>query len=287
MALSGFSLLWIFQSYADYRSPDFTKVSEGPVAGTCIEAASVDQLKSQWLDSSSWNCNDNAKTELSNLLSASVHAMYSANAATPFTGDAKAVYDAVVLATQGTDPAYSITRSTAYAALSIVGTPSTTDCAALYPGATEGALTTPLKPVVVCDGDLPASNPAPTPSPDTDKLYTHCLHQFSYARSYPDSGTLGLPLVGKEAAPLLLPIIATNSTTSWEHRARVVVGTRWGYATIFYVVSMLATGFFAMDCTVLLLAELTRVGTPLKKWPPFGLDLTQTPIPQKLAMRRD
>lgn len=259
LVLAAFTLWWIFIAYADYRSPDFTKVSKGVVDGTCVEAASVDQLKSMWLDNKDWNCNDNAKTDLANLLAVSVHAMYSANAATPYTGDAKAVYDAVIAATQGTDSGYKISRANAYAALSIVGTPSTTDCAALYGVATEGAKPNPVALSVECDSDIPTSNPAPNVVADTALLFTHCAYQFSYARSYPAQGTLGIPKVGEEASPVILPIIATNSTTHWQDRARIVVGTRWGYATVFYTVAMLATAFFIMDSTVLLLAELTRV----------------------------
>ena len=292
LVLAAFSLWWIFIAYADYRSPDFTKVSAGPVEGTCVEAVSVDQLKAARYDNTDWSCNSDSRDELSNLLAVSVHAMYSANAASAYAGDAKAVYDAVVSATQGVDPAYSITREHAYAAPSVVGTPSSTDCAAIYGVSTEGAAPNPIAPTVVCDADVPATNTAPTVTADVNLLYTHCVYQFSYARSYPDSGTFGIPKVGKEASPMILPIIATNSTTPWQDRARIVVGTRyalhahahahahtnqppriespsdpkharslcrWGYATVFYTVAMLATAFFLMDCTVLLLAELTRV----------------------------
>jgi hypothetical protein len=58
---------------------------------------------------------------------------------------------------------------------------------------------------------------------------------------------------------VLLPVLATNSTTDPADVARVLVGTRWGYASVFYVVAMMATAFFIMDGTILLLAELTRV----------------------------
>jgi hypothetical protein len=231
LVLAAFSLWWIFIAYADYRSPDFTKVSAGPVEGTCVEAVTDDQLKAAWYDKTDWTCNDNSKKELANLLAVSVHAMYSANAASAYTGDAKAVYDAVVSATQGVDPAYSITREHAYAALSVVGTPSSTDCAAIYGVSTEGAAPNPIAPTVVCDADVPATNTAPTVTADVNLLYTHCVYQFSYARSYPDSGTFGIPKVGKEASPMILPIIATNSTTPWQDRARIVVGTRYALHT--------------------------------------------------------
>jgi len=257
--LAAFSLWWIFIAYADYRSPDFTTASAGPIEGTCVEAVSIDQLSAASYDKTSWSCGTNSKGDLSNLLAVSVHPMYAANAANAYTGDAKAVYDAVISATQGVDPAYSITREHAYAVLSVLGTPSSTDCAAIYGVAAEGATPNPIAPVVVCDADVPASNPVPTVTTDVNILYTHCAHQFSYARSYPTTGTFGIAKFGIEASPNILPIVATNATTTWQDRARIVVGTRWGYATVFYTVAMLATAFFIMDSTVLLLAELTRV----------------------------
>ena len=273
LLLAAFSLWWIFIAYADYRSTDFTKASTGPIVGTCVEAVSTAQLSAASYDKTDWSCGDTSKNELSTLLAVSVHAMYAANAAATYAGDAKAVYDAVISATQGVDPAYSITREHAYAALSVLGTPSSTDCATIYNVTTEGAAPNPIAPVVVCDADVPASNPAPTVATDVDLLYTHCAHQFSYARSYPTKGTFGIPKVGTAVSPTILPIVATNSSTTWQDRARIVVGTRWGYATVFYTVAMLATAFFIMDSTVLLLAELTRVDAYL------GTCIDQAPHP--------
>lgn len=226
LVLAAFSLWGIFIAYADYRSPDFTKVSAGPIQGTCVEAVSTDQLKTARYDKTDWSCTSDSKTELSNLLAVSVHAMYAANAASAYIGEAKAVYDAVVSATQGVNSGYSITREHAYAALSVVGTPSSTDCAAIYnvSTATEGAEPNPTAPTVVCNAPTPNTNT--TVAADVNLLYTHCVYQFSYARSYPDSGTFGIPKVGKEVSPMILPIIATNSTTPWQDRARIVVGTR-------------------------------------------------------------
>ena len=314
LVLSAFALWWIFVSYSDYRSPDFTLASAGPIVGTCVESATDDQLKAAKYDKTTWTCSEGSKEELSNLLAVSVHAMYDQHVVkgTKYTGDALAVYDAVISAVQGTDSGYSITREHAYAVLSVIGAP-TVDCATIYNVSAEGTLPTSVAPTVVCDADVPTANHVPDVTVDTDVLYTHCATQFSYARSYPTKGTFGIPMVGKEAKPMILPIIATNSTTSWEDRARIVVGTRyvfllshakypltpwlssrlyfrvhsWGYSTIFYVVAMLSTAFFIMDCapgrwtehfhihihihnsvfffalaiegTVLLLAELTRV----------------------------
>lgn len=266
LVLSAFSLWWIFIAYTDYRSLDFKRVSAGRIDHTCVEAVSDDQLKAARYDKVDWSCTSNSKIELSNLLAVSVHAMYSANRAKPYQGDAKGVYDAVILATQGTQGAtesYPITHRQAYAALSVLGRPSSTDCATMYNRSAEGDEPNPTAPSVVCDAAEPESNFPLNVTADLDVLYTHCVHQFSFARSYPDSGTFGIPKVGKDASPLILPIITSNSTIAWQDRARILVGTRWGYATVFYTVAMLATAFFLMDCTVFLLAELTRVDSYL------------------------
>ena len=224
--LAGFLIWFNWMLYLGYRTDDFVAASIGPVTTTCIEAATVGQIDSLGIDTTDWSCSTTGKDRVADVLAASVHAMYAANGASAYTGDAKAAFDAVVLATQGTDPAYSITRAGAYAALSVLGTPSTTDCAALYPGATEEATTNPIAVTVVCDADVPATNNAPTAAPDANKLYTHCLHQFSYGRSWPKASTFGIPVVGQEAKPVFLPLATVNSTTSWQDRQRILVGTR-------------------------------------------------------------
>jgi hypothetical protein len=224
--LAGFLIWFQWILYTGYRSNDFTAASLDAVTTTCVEAASLAQIDGLGIKTDSWSCSTSSKTALAEVLFANVHAMTSANAATPYTGDAKAVYDATVLAVQGTDPAYSLTRAGIYGALSVLGTPSSTDCDALYSGGTEEATIAPVALTVVCDADVPAVNTAPTAAPDTNKLYTHCLHQFSYGRSWPTSNTFGIPLAGQEATPVLLPLSAVNSTTNWQARQRILVGTR-------------------------------------------------------------
>ena len=160
LVLSAFCLWWVFISYTDYRSADFTKASAGPIVGTCVESVTDDQLKAAWYDKTDWKCNDNSKEELSNLLAVSVHAMYDYHTkTTAYTGDSLAVYEAVVLATQGVDTGYLITRERAYAALSVLGAPSSTDCAAVYGVSTEGVLPASAVPTVVCDTDAALANP--------------------------------------------------------------------------------------------------------------------------------
>jgi hypothetical protein len=70
---------------------------------------------------------------------------------------------------------------------------------------------------------------------------------------------MGIPLAGQEATPVLLPLSAVNSTTNWYARQRILVGTRWGFSTVVYIIMAMASAFYLMDGTILLLAELTRV----------------------------
>jgi hypothetical protein len=245
--------------YTGYRSNDFTAASTGAVLTTCVEAASLGQIDDLGIKTDSWSCSTTSKDALAEVLAANLHAMTSANAATPYTGDAKAVYDATVLAVQGTDPAYSLTRAGIYGALSVLGTPSSTDCATLYAGGVEEATIAPVAVTIVCDADVPTVNTAPTAAPDVNKLYTHCLHQFSYGRSWPTANSFGIPVAGEEAKPVLLQLSAVNSTTTWQARQRVLTGTRWGFSTVVYVFMTLLSAYFLMDSTILLIAELTRV----------------------------
>lgn len=258
--LSGFTIWFIWILYTGYRTKDFTDASIGPETKTCVEAASLAQIDSLGIKNESWSCTDRDKERLADVLAANVHAMYAANAAAQYANESAPVYNAVLLAAQGVDTTYTITRAGAYAVLSKLGTPSSTDCATLYPGATEQENeTSPIAVTVACDDDVPLTNNAPTPALNVDVLYTHCLQQFSYGRSWPKTGTFGIPVVGTEAKPVFLPLPTVNSTTSWEDRQRVLVGTRWGYSTIVYVLLVLTSAFFLMDSTILLLAELTRV----------------------------
>lgn len=263
ITLSAFTIWWVLAAYHDFRSADFTRVSGGPVLGSCLEAASDDQLKLSRIDETGWPCSASSKEELTNLLAVSVHAMYRAHVDSAFTGENLAVLAAVVDAAKGNTPSYVISSQRAYNALSLMGTPSATTCDALYSGgAEEAAAPAPVDPLVACASDMPADGDNAAPALDvsqTNTLYTHCMTQFGYARSGPAKGTFGIPKVGNELKPMGFPVIGTNSTTAWYDRSRILVGTRWGYASVFYVVAMMATAFFLMDATILLLAELTRV----------------------------
>ena len=258
LVLSGFAVWWNFQAYVEYRSKDFTKVSEGPVFGTCVEAVTDDMLKTARYDKANWDCSDSSKEDLGNLLAAQIHPMYWADSQGRLDGEGKRVLESLISTTQGT-AGHQITKTQAYNALKSLGTPNV-DCAAIYQGGSETTPPTPVAPAVVCDG-VAATNGTALATVSLDALYTHCVIQFSYARSYPKDGTFSVPAFGKEPKPRLIPLIINNSSATWYDEARIVTGTRWGYATPVYVLFVLTTAFFLMDCTVFLLAELTRVRT--------------------------
>jgi hypothetical protein len=269
LALSGISAWWVFAAYHDFRSSDFTLVSGAPIMETCVESPSEGQLKEAKYDKTPWSCSATSKDELANLMAVTVHAMRAAydaagGASGSWTSDAKAIYHAAALAAQGSANAYQVTGELAFTTLSLLGSPET-NCDTIYSKSVtdEGATPTPSLVNVACDDEKNDPNIVPDATAiaaiDLDLQYTHCRHQFGYGRSASAKGTLGIPKVGEEAKPVLFPVIGTNSTTAWYDKSRILVGTRWGYASVFYVIAMLTLSFFVMDNTILLLAELTRV----------------------------
>lgn len=257
LALCGFCLHWQFVLYADYRSPDFIRASRGAILGTCVEAVTDDQLQSALYHTTDWSCTKDNKDHLSNLLSVSIHALYYASTQRTLSEDGTRVLDSLILTTQGSK-GHTITRSQAYNALKDIGTPIT-DCSAIYMTENrEGVPPDPMSPIVVCDSETQV-NSSNTVSANMNALFTHCVRQFSYARSYPTSGTFGIPKFGIDPKPTILPIIEISHTTPWYDRTRIVVGTRWGYSCIVYVIFVLSTCFFLMDCTILILSDITKV----------------------------
>jgi hypothetical protein len=258
LVASAFAIFWTFSSFVDYRSKDFTLVSEKAVAGTCLSAVSATQLKNAKIDSSSWSCSLNAKSELGNLLEASVHALVAANAATAFTGNASRVLGSVVSTTLG-GQGHTLHRKQVYDALAQIGVPATLDCASIYSGViAEAVAPASSTPVVVCD-DVALTDAAAPTAADNAQLLAHCNSQFGYGTSGPKTGTFGIPVAGTTLSPRILPVVEVNSTTTPENRARVLVGTRWGFATIPAVLFMLTSAFFLMDSTLFLLVEFTRI----------------------------
>jgi hypothetical protein len=247
LTLAAFCIWFEFAAYNDYRSRDFTLASGGFVGlpDSCVEAATDKQLKASKYDQTGWKCSTDSKNELTNLLMASAHALIQ----TTLTGEADKVKSAVLLAIAGGTPAYKIGRAAAYEALAAAEAPASTLCSAIHSG-TEGTLTAVGTISVECDDVVTAAGTQAADDASTataDILLTHCMNQFAYGRAFPDTGTLTIPLVGKEPKPALFPVMATNSTTAHVDVARILVGTRWGYAAPFYVVLMMGTAFFLMD----------------------------------------
>lgn len=221
LVLSAFTVWFEFSAYSDYRTPDFTKVSEGPIQGTCVESVSKDQLKIARYDKSDWKCSSGNRKNLERLLAVSVHPLYTVRAG--LDADGTRVLNSLISTTQGSS-GHEITKTQAYNALSVLGAP-VTDCSAIYPGATElPSIPDSNNPSVVCDSATPVDGTLQ--AVNENALYTHCLIQFSYGRSGKADGTFGIPKVGNKADPLILPVVGTNSSTSWEDRSRILVGTR-------------------------------------------------------------
>ena len=264
--LTGASIFFTFSAYSDYRSADFTKASAGPTTGSCVSYIKNSQLELANYHKTDWSCGDNSKKDLANLLSASVHA---AHAVQGFTGDAERAYLTLISLAQG-GTGHELSRAQAYDLLSKINTvdPTKLTCEQIYPGATlDAAEPNQIDPTIKCDADGEPADATSginatstlTDASNVNALYTHCVHQFTYGFSFPTTGTFGIPKQGVEAKPMLFPLVETNATTSKFKKAQVLVGTRWGYATIVYVFFCLPSAFFLMDSMILILAELTRV----------------------------
>ena len=234
------------------------------MTSSCVAYVTNTQLKMATYHKTNWKCGDNSKKDLANLLSASVHAAYSVNKATTFTGDAERTYLTLISLAQG-GAGHELSHTQAYAMLSLLAVtdPTEVTCEAIY-GSPTLQTTDPnqIDATIKCAADgtpADAADGTNLTAANVDSLYTHCVHQNTYGFSYPTSGTFAIPKQGVEPKPMILPLFEVNSTTSSFKRAQVLVGTRWGYATIAYIFLMLSSAFLLMDCMVLLLAELTRV----------------------------
>ena len=93
-------------------------------------------------------------------------------------------------------------------------------------------------------------------------MYAHCVAQFQYASVGSDAwqGTYGIPLPGIEAGPGFYPyafwhVDGFNSTSSYNMRARIFLGQRFGFSIWAYVPMFLAICFLLGDSVVFFLSE--------------------------------
>ena len=124
-----------------------------------------------------------------------------------------------------------------------------------------------------CPGDaqtlgvdyIPGGNDAedtPLTDPMKKYMYAHCVAQFQYASvgSNAWQGTYGIPLPGIEAGPGFYPyafwhVDGFNSTSSYNMRARIFLGQRFGFSIWAYVPMFLAICFLLGDSVVFFLSE--------------------------------
>ena len=91
-------------------------------------------------------------------------------------------------------------------------------------------------------------------------MYAHCTAQFQFASvgSHAWDGTYGIPLPGIEPGPFARWYPhpdGFNSTSSYNMRARMYLGQRFGLAVWAYVPMFLATVFLLGDCIVFFFTE--------------------------------
>ena len=93
-------------------------------------------------------------------------------------------------------------------------------------------------------------------------MYAHCVAQFQFASvgSHAWDGTYGIPLPGVEPGPFLYPyaffdVDGFNDTSSYNTRARMYLGQRFGFSIWAYVPMFLAICFLLGDSIVFFLTE--------------------------------
>ena len=93
-------------------------------------------------------------------------------------------------------------------------------------------------------------------------MYAHCVAQFQFASvgSHAWDGTYGIPLPGIEPGPFFHPYFSMdangfNDTSSYNMRARMYLGQRFGFSIWAYVPMFLALCFLLGDSVVFFLSE--------------------------------
>jgi len=93
-------------------------------------------------------------------------------------------------------------------------------------------------------------------------MYAHCVAQFQFASvgSHAWDGTYGIPLPGIEPGPFFYPygmfdVDGFNETSSYNMRARMYLGQRFGFSIWAYVPMFLALCFLLGDSIVFFLTE--------------------------------
>ena len=106
----------------------------------------------------------------------------------------------------------------------------------------------------------PTLERAALPPATIELLHAHCHAQFQFASvgTVSGAGTHGIPLPGIQPGPSTEPYPhpdGFNSTSSYNMRARMYLGQRFGYSVWAYVPMFLATCFLLSDSVVFFLAE--------------------------------
>ena len=107
-----------------------------------------------------------------------------------------------------------------------------------------------------------ANEDEPLSSEAIKYMYAHCVAQFQFASvgSHAWDGTYGIPLPGIEPGPFFHPYFSLdadgfNDTSSYNMRARMYLGQRFGFSIWAYVPMFLALCFLLGDAIVFFLSE--------------------------------
>jgi hypothetical protein len=284
-----------------YRAPDFLAASTGDLYeegndGVCVGYAKPSDVKSAYggkinsvhplgigaLDAGGEDVDcdvDKARTDLADLVVASVHALHYSytTESTPAVAEAYAAASRVALGEHN----LVINYTTALDAMKEVSEPPTS-CDEIYNiNATSAMLGAALASgegfEVICGSQSEHLGVLATrTSSHLATLHRHCIEQFSIGRFAPKidawsfgwmttgaGGTFGLPLHGNVLEPALLPWAAPsgyNDTMAWRARTTVLVGMRFGLGAWSTVSTMLLAIFLLFDTIYFLIVHLTLAG---------------------------
>lgn len=236
--------------------------------GTCVATPHVRNLENAGYNDPGYSCvgDEGRSNKFSNLVQASVHGLYWASKQTSQAGNTalQTTASAAMTSIMGGTAMPRINASLFYEAVEALDSLDVpASCDTIY-GKTSNDFNeyaqspSVPKPVLVsCTGGVAGSGETPA---NINNAYTHCVQQHSFGRHGPAEGTYAMPLVPNKAGPMLWswPGVSNFSdSSSWDVKARMMLGARFSWSVSAYVAMALTTGFFAMSSAVVVLAEVT------------------------------
>lgn len=277
--LSLVALMNSLDLYTNVRARDLRLVAETPpeVLGTCVTtlgAAAVDtHLGGFYVRQNRDRCQA-APEVFESIAALNVHALVHAmrggtNSTTveaALYGKIDRVVKAALHAARGLGRAQVMFSDVADAAVAAAGYAHVPSCETLYPNTVaEGSFdaSVVLYPSVICNEAATLSTVMSAEVEDqTSLLLAICELQFSYGRSQPNSLALGLQDTRQPLEPRLFlweSEVGINSTSSWDERASVYTGLRYGMFLFYLTPACILIGMLIADSVLVVMAEASVV----------------------------